>query len=177
MPQDPSLLPWKQVADNLALALTLSGTSGRQARAIACDRLAELGLERVADSWPATLSAGMAQRVALLRTFLPGRGLVLLDEPLGQLDAITRRQVQTWLIDLWRRLPTTVLFVTHDVEEALRLADRVLVLSPRPGTLVLDRRLSFENRRDDAFLTSEPFLSEKRRLLHALATDPVPASA
>jgi len=133
MPQRDLLLPWLGALDNAALALRLAGASRAAARDRARPLFAALGLEGFENARPHALSGGMRQRVAFLRTLLAGKPVLCLDEPFGALDAITRADMQAWLADALTREPRTVLLVTHDVEEAVLLADRVVVLSPRPG--------------------------------------------
>ncbi len=135
MPQRDLLLPWASAIDNAALALRVAGASPAAARRDARPLLAAVGLGEFESARPAQLSGGMRQRVAFVRTLLSGKPVLCLDEPLGALDAITRREMQGWLIDVLAREPRSVLMVTHDVEEAVLLADRVVVLSPRPGTV------------------------------------------
>ena len=138
MPQRDLLLPWLGALDNAALALRLSGASRSAARERARPLFATLGLDGFEGARPDALSGGMRQRVAFLRTLLAGKPVLCLDEPFGALDAITRADMQVWLTDALAREPRTVLLVTHDVEEAVLLADRVLVLSPRPGRVVTE---------------------------------------
>jgi ABC-type nitrate/sulfonate/bicarbonate transport system ATPase subunit len=138
MPQRDALLPWLSALDNAALPLRLAGRPRDGARAAAHDVLRDLGLAGFEAAEPRTLSGGMRQRVAFARTLLAGRPLLCLDEPFGALDALTRADAQAWLAAALEREPRTVLLVTHDVEEALVLADRVVVLSPRPGRVVAD---------------------------------------
>jgi len=133
MPQRDLLLPWLSAIDNAALALRLAGASKAAARDRARPLFAALGLEGFEHARPDELSGGMRQRVAFLRTLLAGKPVLCLDEPFGALDAITRADMQAWLAGALAREPRTVLLVTHDVEEAVLLADRVVVLSPRPG--------------------------------------------
>jgi NitT/TauT family transport system ATP-binding protein len=137
MPQRDGLLPWLSALDNAALALRVAGASRSDARAAAHGLFATFGLEGFERTRPAALSGGMRQRVAFIRTLLAGRPLLCLDEPFAALDALTRAQAQTWLGEALAREPRTVLLVTHDVEEAVLLADRVVLLSPRPGRVVL----------------------------------------
>jgi ABC-type nitrate/sulfonate/bicarbonate transport system ATPase subunit len=136
MAQDDLLLPWASALDNAALALRVGGLSRDARRERAGRLLADFGLAGFELSRPRELSGGMRQRVAFARTLLAGRPLLCLDEPFASLDALTRQELQTWLSDALTRDPRTVLLVTHDVEEALVLADRVVVLSPRPGRVV-----------------------------------------
>jgi len=136
MPQRDGLLPWLTALDNAALALRVAGAGKQAARAAAHVHFAAFGLEGFERARPGELSGGMRQRVAFLRTLLAGRPVLCLDEPFGALDALTRLTMQRWLADALAREPRTVLLVTHDVEEAVLLADRLVLLSPRPGRVV-----------------------------------------
>jgi NitT/TauT family transport system ATP-binding protein len=136
MPQRDGLLPWLTAEDNAGLALRVAGASREEARAAARRHFAAFGLAGFERTRPAGLSGGMRQRVAFLRTLLAGRPVLCLDEPFGALDALTRMQMQDWLAEALVREPRTTLLVTHDVEEAALLADRIVLLSPRPGRVV-----------------------------------------
>src|SRR4051795_6633791 len=136
MPQRDALLPWLSALDNAALARRVAGDSRAAARAAAHAHFEAFGLAGFERTRPAALSGGMRQRVAFLRTLLAGRPLLCLDEPFASLDALTRAQAQGWLAEALAREPRTVLLVTHDVEEAVVLADRIVLLSPRPGRVV-----------------------------------------
>ncbi len=138
MPQRDALLPWLSAVDNGGLALRVAGHSRAQARAAARPYFAPFGLAGFEDARPAALSGGMRQRVAFLRTLLAGRPVLCLDEPFGALDALTRVQLQRWLGDALEHEPRTTLLVTHDVEEAVVLADRVVLLSMRPGRVLAE---------------------------------------
>jgi ABC-type nitrate/sulfonate/bicarbonate transport system ATPase subunit len=138
MPQRDGLLPWLRAIDNAALSARLAGASRDKARARAHPLFVSFGLEGFERARPHELSGGMRQRVAFLRTLLSGKPVLCLDEPFGALDALTRREMQGWLAQALAREPRTVLLVTHDVEEAATLADRVLVMSPRPGRVVAE---------------------------------------
>jgi ABC-type nitrate/sulfonate/bicarbonate transport system ATPase subunit len=138
MPQHDLLLPWLDAAENAGLALRIAGAGRAEARSRAGAMFAELGIEGFQQARPAELSGGMRQRVAFLRTLLSGKPVLCLDEPFGALDAITRADMQEWLAAALAREPRTVLLVTHDVEEAVLLADRLVVLSPRPGRVVAE---------------------------------------
>ena len=133
MPQRDLLLPWSSALDNAALPLLVRGVRRAQARAQARPLFAELGLSGFETAMPHELSGGMRQRVAFLRTLLAAKPVLALDEPFAALDALTRAQAQAWLADALARQPRTVILVTHDVEEAVVLGDRVIVMSPRPG--------------------------------------------
>jgi len=136
MPQHDLLLPWLNAIDNAGLALRIAGLSRSEARRRAAPLFAELGLEGFQRADPRELSGGMRQRVAFLRTLLSGKPVLCLDEPFGALDAITRAEMQEWLALALAREPRTVVLVTHDVEEACVLADRIAVLSRRPGRVI-----------------------------------------
>jgi ABC-type nitrate/sulfonate/bicarbonate transport system ATPase subunit len=138
MPQRDLLLPWRDALGNAALALECQGVPRAEARRRAQPLFERFGLSEFERSRPAGLSGGMRQRIAFLRTLLPGRPVLLLDEPFGALDAITRTDLQEWLAGTLAIEPRTVLLVTHDVEEAAFLADRLVVLSKRPGRPVAE---------------------------------------
>jgi ABC-type nitrate/sulfonate/bicarbonate transport system ATPase subunit len=138
MPQRDSLLPWLSAIDNAALARRVAGDDREAARAKARPLFEHFGLEGFEGSRIHELSGGMRQRVAFLRTLLSGKPVLCLDEPFGALDAITRGEMQAWLSAALTDEPRTVLLVTHDVEEACVLADRVCVMSPRPGRIVAE---------------------------------------
>ncbi len=138
MPQRDALLPWLSALDNAGLALRARGMSRAQARREAAPWLDRFGLEGFERTRPAALSGGMRQRVSFLRSLLAGKPVLALDEPFAALDAITRVQMQGWLEQVLGSEPRTVLLVTHDVEEAVVLGDRVVVMSPRPGRAVAE---------------------------------------
>jgi NitT/TauT family transport system ATP-binding protein len=151
MAQRDLLLPWLSAADNAALPLRLRGVPRAQARAAAVPWLERFGLAGFDEARPAELSGGMRQRVAFLRALLAGTPVLALDEPFAALDALTRADMQAWLAGVLEREPRTVVLVTHDVEEAVVLGDRVIVMSPRPGRVVADIpvELSRPRRRTD----------------------------
>jgi ABC-type nitrate/sulfonate/bicarbonate transport system ATPase subunit len=168
MHQKDLLLPWRTVLDNAALSLEVAGVGRDEARSRAGALIDRFGLSGFERSFPATLSGGMRQRAAFLRTVLAERQLMLLDEPFGALDALTRADMQEWLLELWEELGRTILFVTHDVEEALLLSDRVLVMSPRPGRLLIDLPVELPRPRRYEMVTTDRFVELKSRLLSAL---------
>lgn len=144
MQQKDLLLPSRTILDNVAIPLVLKGTPKKQARRIARQHLEEFGLSDFTGYYPRQLSGGMRQRAALLRTYLFASDILLLDEPFAALDAITRRRMHLWLKELQPRYRWSVLFVTHDIEEALLLADRILVLSSRPASILREFSISPE---------------------------------
>jgi ABC-type nitrate/sulfonate/bicarbonate transport system ATPase subunit len=171
MPQRDLLLPWRSVVANASLARELHGVPPELARAAAAELLPLFGLQEFASAYPAALSGGMRQRVALLRTILTDREVLLLDEPFGALDALTRRELQDWLLRAWDQFGRTVLFITHDVAEALYLGDRVIVLSPRPGQVVSDLSVELPRPRRQSMLADPEFGRQVARLLQALGVD------
>jgi ABC-type nitrate/sulfonate/bicarbonate transport system ATPase subunit len=136
MPQQPLLLPWRTVEENVMLGLDVRRVPRKKAQHEAHELLKRFGLADFASNYPATLSGGMRQRVALLRTVLFNSSFLLLDEPFGALDALTRLSLQMWLLELWETFSSSVLFITHDVREAILLSDRIYVLSSRPARVV-----------------------------------------
>jgi ABC-type nitrate/sulfonate/bicarbonate transport system ATPase subunit len=156
MPQRDLLLPWLGALDNAALALRSAGMSRQDARKVARPWLERLGLSEFSDTRPAQLSGGMRQRISFVRSLLAGKPVLALDEPFAALDAITRAEAQSWLADALAAEPRTVVLVTHDVEEAVVLADRVAVMSPRPGRIVteVDVDLPRPRRRTDPALVA-----------------------
>ena len=162
------LLPWRTALDNATIALEIHGMSRSGARERALARFPEFGLSGFEKSWPAQLSGGMRQRVAFLRTMLAERPLLLLDEPFGALDALNRVTLQSWLLNLWDREPRSVLLVTHDIDEAVFLADRVIVLSSRPGRIVHIEPIDLPRPRRRIDLASETFFRHRANLAAAL---------
>ena len=168
MPQGDQLVPWRTALDNVTLGLELAGTRRRDAREVARRELERFGLQGFDRHWPRGLSGGMRQRAALLRTFLAGREILLLDEPFGALDAITREAMREWLLEVWEAHRKTILLVTHDVEEALFLSDRVHVMSGRPGRIRDTVAVPFARPRALAITSKPDFNSLKEQLLAPL---------
>ena len=165
MPQRDLLLPWMNAIDNAALALRVAGAGRAAARERSHPLFAAFGLEGFERARPHELSGGMRQRVAFLRTLLAGKPVLCLDEPFGALDALTRREMQDWLQGALGREPRTVLLVTHDVEEAAVLADRIVVLSPRPGRVVAEIPVALARPRT---ATDPALVALRERALEAL---------
>jgi ABC-type nitrate/sulfonate/bicarbonate transport system ATPase subunit len=171
MPQRDLLFPWLSALDNAALALRNRGLRRAEARSRAAEHFARFGLSGFEQARPAELSGGMRQRVAFLRTLLSDKPVLALDEPFASLDAITRAEMQEWLATALEAEPRTIVLVTHDVEEALYLADRVAVLSARPGRVVEELQapagLARERDRDSA-VTDPAFVAARERAMRAL---------
>lgn len=168
MLQKDLLVPWRTVVGNIVLgaALTRGATAndGVEARALAV----RYGLGGFLDHYPHALSGGMRQRVALMRTLAVRQDVLLLDEPFGALDSQTRLEMQRWLLEVWSELDRTVVFVTHDVDEAIFLADRVVVMTPRPGRIEDELPVTIARPRALETLTSPGFMTLKRRVLELL---------
>jgi putative hydroxymethylpyrimidine transport system ATP-binding protein len=164
------LMPWRTVVANAAVGLEARGVPRRKARSRAMDRLAALDLAQFADHYPAQLSGGMRQRVAFVRTILTDAPLLLLDEPFASLDALTRSDMHRWLQEILPVGLRTTILVTHDVEEALLLADRIVVVSPRPAKVVAVEPVTFARPRRRALTLAPEFLAARARILIQLGT-------
>ena len=176
MPQRDALLPWATAIDNAALAPRIRGSSRAKARERARPLFRRLGLEGFELARPDELSGGMRQRVAFVRTLMAGKPVLLLDEPFASLDAITRSEMQSWLASILARDAHTVLLVTHDVEEALYLSDRVLVMSPRPGRILESLEVPQPRAPDRAAaVTANQFAELRQRALRLLASERLPS--
>ena len=169
MPQRDLLLPWYSAIDNAALALRNQGMGRREARTAAAALFERFGLAGFETARPDELSGGMRQRVSFLRTLVAGKPVLALDEPFAALDAITRAEMQEWLAAALRADPRTVVLVTHDVEEALYLSDRVAVLSDRPARIVAELSAPAPRAEDrDAAVTAPEFVAAREEALRAL---------
>jgi len=165
MLQKDLLLPWRTVLDNIVLGALLKGTAGRKEREEGVALARRYGLGDFINHYPSALSGGMRQRVALMRTLAMHRDVLLLDEPFGALDSQTRFAMQQWLLSVWESERRTIVFVTHDIDEAVFLSDRVVVMSPRPGRIreILD--VQIPRPRPVSTLTSPVFSAIKQRVI------------
>jgi ABC-type nitrate/sulfonate/bicarbonate transport system ATPase subunit len=168
MPQRDMLMPWRTVVDNAILAAEIDGVPKLEARKRAQASLDRFGLRGFGDHFPSQLSGGMRQRVALMRTFMFEREIMLLDEPFGALDALTRALMQRWLLSVWEGAKRTVLFITHDIDEAIFLGDRVLIMSARPGHIKTELPVPLPRPRHPDIVTDPMFVDLKRALLAAV---------
>jgi NitT/TauT family transport system ATP-binding protein len=166
--QQHTLFPWKKVLDNVAFGLKMQGIGRRERRERARELLGLVGLAGFEDRYPIQLSGGMQQRVEIARVLINHPRVMLMDEPFGALDAQTRLKMQELLLDVWARVNTTIIFITHDIDEALFLADRILVMSPRPGRIIDEIRLDFARPRHPDVMTSNHFTRLKRHCLDLL---------
>jgi NitT/TauT family transport system ATP-binding protein len=166
--QQHTLFPWKRVLDNVAFGLKMKGVGRREREARARDMLALVGLQDFASRYPVQLSGGMQQRVEIARVLINQPRVMLMDEPFGALDAQTRLRMQELLLDVWSRVGTTIVFITHDIDEALFLADRIVVMSPRPGRIIDEFSVDFPRPRHADLVASPRFMQYKRHCLALL---------
>jgi ABC-type nitrate/sulfonate/bicarbonate transport system ATPase subunit len=175
MMQRDLLLPWRSVLDNVILGMETAGIKRKEARVEARALLERFGLGRFASAYPGQLSGGMRQRAAFIRTMLFPRGVLLLDEPLGALDAQTRLIMQEWLLQIWGEQRKTVLFITHDVDEAVFLSDRVYVMSARPGRIIDEVKITLPRPRATELRTTQEFTDLRNHLLTEIHRESVKA--
>lgn len=168
MLQKDYLMPWRTLLQNVLLPEEIAGTNLNEATERLVPLLKEFGLAGFENYRPHALSGGMRQRAALLRTYLMTGDIMLLDEPFGALDEITRMQMQDWLLDIWDRHQKTVVFVTHNIDEAIFLSDRILLMSARPGSITKEIPILFSRPRNREMLLSPEFLAYKRSILESL---------
>lgn len=168
--QQHTLFPWKRVINNVAFGPKMRGIGRRQRREQAEEILKLVGLQDFAQRYPKQLSGGMQQRVEIARVLVNRPRLLLMDEPFGALDALTRMHMQELLLDIWSKVRTTIVFVTHDIDEALFLADRVLVMSHRPGRIIEEIKVPFARPRDAEISVTPEFSALKHRCLSLLHT-------
>ncbi|WP_026575341.1 ABC transporter ATP-binding protein [Bacillus sp. UNC438CL73TsuS30] len=165
MPQTPSLLPWRTILDNVVLGQELQG---KKEISKAKEMLEIAGLADYDKAYPHELSGGMKQRAAFIRALLSPQAVICLDEPFSALDELTRFEMQKWLLSVWETHKRTVLFITHNIEEALYLSDRILVLSQKPSKVISEMEVPFARPRDASILLEEPFLQWKRKVHYTL---------
>ncbi|HEX8931942.1 MAG TPA: ABC transporter ATP-binding protein [Patescibacteria group bacterium] len=168
MPQEASLLPWKKVLENVMLGPTVLNKNKKLAKDEALKLLQKFDLAAFADFYPHALSGGMQQRVALLRTVLFNPDFLLLDEPFGSLDALTRHEAQMWLLTVCQNFKSSVLFVTHDIQEAILLSDRIYVMSARPSFVVQEIKVGLPRPRKLTDLTKPEAVNLEKKLLTLL---------
>ena len=168
MQQKDLLMPWRSVMDNAILGLELQGVSKRDASDRARQHLGRFGLEGFENAYPHELSGGMRQRAAFLRTVLADQEVFLLDEPFGALDALNRTQIHQWVTGLWESMRKTIILVTHDVDEAILLSDRVYVMTARPGTMKMVQRVDLPRPRSMDVISTAEFMAMKSTLLTSI---------
>ena len=170
MPQTPSLLPWRSIIQNVVLGQELQGKKEYE---MADDMLRKAGLIEYRNAFPHELSGGMKQRVAFIRALLSPQPIICLDEPFSALDELTRQEMQSWLLTIWEQYKKTIIFVTHNIEEALYLSDRILVLSDRPARMKQEVVVPFLRPRKEAILFSDVFLQYKKMIHESLKKEAV----
>ena len=168
MLQKDLLFDHKKIIDNVSLPLVIKGMNRKEARAKADPLFTEFGLEGSQNRYPAQLSGGMRQRAALLRTYLASEGVALLDEPFSALDTITKASVHRWYLDVMERIDLSTLFITHDIDEAILLSDRIYILSGRPGRITAEVVIEEKKPRGDDFNLTERFLEYKKKIISYL---------
>lgn len=171
MLQKDLLLPYRTVLDNIALPLIIKGMSKKEARAKALEHFDEFGLASTHKQYPAQLSGGMRQRAALLRTYLCSEGVALLDEPFSALDALTKASIHRWYLEVMGQIELSTLFITHDIDEAILLSNRIYILSGKPGRITAELDLHKERRPQGDFTLTGEFLEYKRKILSLLQLD------
>ena len=168
MHQKDLLLPWKNILENVSLPLLLKGDSKVNAERKAIEYFHLFGLDGFEENYPSQLSGGMRQRAALLRAYLFSNDIMLLDEPFGGLDAITKRKMQQWLLEIFNNLNSSILFITHDIDEAIFLSDEIYVLTKRPARVKKVFTVNIDRPRDDNTFTSTEFNKMKKEILNIL---------
>lgn len=168
MLQKDLLLPFKNIIDNVSLPLVIGGMSRKNARELALTHFKDFGLDNTMNMYPSELSGGMRQRAALLRTYLCGKDIALLDEPFSALDAITKTGMHKWYISIMKDIKLSTLFITHDIDEAILLSDRIYILGNTPATIKKEIIIDKEDVRQFDLLLSDSFLQYKRTILNAI---------
>ncbi|WP_419880812.1 ABC transporter ATP-binding protein [Peribacillus sp. B-H-3] len=163
MPQKDLLMPWRTLLGNMLLPAELSGADKKRSTKEIVEWIDRFGLSGYENAYPHELSGGMKQRAAFLRTIMTGKDLLLLDEPFGALDSMTKRSMQSWLLELWGELEKTVLFITHDLEEAILLSDRIYILGKKEGSLK-EIKVEFPRPRTPDFIYEPLFLKKRKEL-------------
>ncbi|MDR0287394.1 MAG: ABC transporter ATP-binding protein [Clostridiales bacterium] len=168
MQQKDLLLPWKTVLNNIILPLTIRGTRKSEAKSIALSHFKQFGIEGYENKYPSQLSGGMRQRAALLRTYLFSSDLILLDEPFSSLDPITKSSMHTWYLKLCSSLKISTVFITHDIEEAILLSDRICIMSGSPASITDEFKIDIKKPRSIEDTTSEHFIEYKKQIYKLL---------
>lgn len=173
MLQKDLLLPHMHVVDNVALPLTLKGVPKKKARETASEYFKRFGLDGTQNKYPAQLSGGMRQRAALLRTYLCGNKVALLDEPFSALDTITKASMQEWFLEVMDELKMSTIFITHDIDEAILISDRIYIMSGSPASLTKEFKIDRPKPRNQAFTLTEEFLEYKKEIRRLLFVDQI----
>lgn len=164
MYQKDMMVPWKKVIDNIGIPLVFKGKSKKEAREEVKKHINTFGLEGFQYKYPSQLSGGMKQRANFLKTYLTSNDIMLLDEPFGALDSITRRKLQQWLINLTKEMSSTILFITHDIEEAILLSDRIYVISEKPAIIKGEITVNLPKERNEEIILTQEFVEIKKQV-------------
>lgn len=170
MLQKDMMLEYKKIVDNVSLPLLLSGMKKKEARAEALKHFEEFGISGTENMYPSELSGGMRQRAALLRTYLASDGVALLDEPFSALDTITKSQMHRWYLSVMQKIDLSTVFITHDIDEAILLSNRILILSGAPGRISTEIVIEEKHPRGNDFNLTPQFISYKKQIIEALGT-------
>lgn len=168
MYQKDMMVPWKKVIDNIGIPLIFKGSNKKDARKMVLKYIDMFGLKGFEYKYPTQLSGGMKQRANLLKTYLTSKDIMLLDEPFAALDSITRKKMQKWLLDLIREMKTTILFITHDIEEAIFLSDRIYVISQKPAVIRGEINVNLDGIREEDIVTDDKFIKIKKEVLNLM---------
>ena len=168
MLQKDLLLPYKKIIDNVSLPLTLSGMKKKEAHRRALEYFAQFGIEDTEHKYPSELSGGMRQRAALLRTYLASKGVALLDEPFSALDTITKHSMHSWYLDVMEKIELSTIFITHDIDEAIILSDRILIMSGSPGNITDEIIITTPKPRGNDFNLTSEFIEYKKRIISSI---------
>lgn len=165
MYQKDMMVPWKKVIDNIGIPLIFKGKSKKEAREEVKKHINEFGLSGFEYKYPSQLSGGMKQRANFLKTYLTSNDIMLLDEPFGALDSMTRRKMQNWLLELTKEMKSTILFITHDIEEAILLSNRIYIISEKPAIIKGEIKVNLPKNRNEDIVTSKEFIEIKKEIL------------
>jgi ABC-type nitrate/sulfonate/bicarbonate transport system ATPase subunit len=168
MYQKDMMVPWKKVIDNIGIPLIFKGKSKKEAREEVKKHIDEFGLGGFEYKYPSQLSGGMKQRANFLKTYLTCNDIMLLDEPFGALDSMTRRKMQKWLLDLTKEMNSTILFITHDIEEAILLSNRIYIISEKPAVIKGEINVDLPKERNEDIVTSEEFIKIKKDIINLM---------
>lgn len=163
MYQKDMMVPWKKVIDNIGIPIIFKGNSKKNAREEVKKHIDEFGLNGFEYKYPSQLSGGMKQRANFLKTYLTSNDIMLLDEPFGALDSITRRKMQKWLLDLTKEINSTILLITHDIEEAILLSNRIYIISEKPAIIKGEIKVNLPKERNEDIVTSDKFVAIKKK--------------
>ena len=168
MYQKDMMVPWKKVIDNIGIPLIFKGKNKKDSREEVKKHINDFGLSGFEYKYPSQLSGGMKQRANFLKTYLTSKDIMLLDEPFGALDSMTRRKMQRWLLDLTKEMNSTILFITHDIEEAILLSNRIYIISEKPAIIKGEIIVNLPKARNENIVITEEFINIKKQILNLM---------